>query len=297
MATGHEAEMNGMSGSVIADFVANAVFDDGPRRDPVRSRVLLGEDRLVVATENDRRTVPLSAIFDVSVSQVPRNLEDFVDQSVRVGYADDGVRRTLVLQGSHDTIDKFSVGLYRQILEDADAKARHPAKQGGRLTENDFRPVAVKPGRSDVTVRSSEGSFQIGLHAITDVTRVERSVDGTPEDVVSVRYWDGAQALTTEFTYDEPKRRSVLARYLRLRTHGAQETLADATVDEAAEEALVALYAGAPRDRLPAILDRDPADVEALVTELEAQRLVADAEAGTLTAAGRLVVAKRYDAD
>lgn len=284
-----------MSESVVADFVANANSDGSDGPDGERSRVLLSEDRLVVATDDDRTVVDLDEVVDVLVSRVPRDLGDFVDQTVLVAYTEAERRRTVVVTGPHETIDRFARYLYKATLRGSGATVKHPARRGGRIVDAPRRTARVAPESDSLALRCEEGACHVELASVESVTKCTRSVDGRSRPVLSVCHGDATRTLATEIAHESVQTLNVLARFLRLELFRLESDLADVAIDETEAEALAVIYAGGDPGALERVLDTDADAVEALLAGLEQKGLVVDAGDPTLTNRGRVSVAQRID--
>lgn len=284
-----------MATSVVADFQAEALYDDTYRPDPKRCRVLLSEDRLVVASDGRRTAIGLSSIFDVIVSRIPKDLADFFDQTILVGYVDGRARRTIIIKGEHARIDKFALYLYKATLQGTGAQVKHPARRGGRVVDGDVVSARVTPTPHAVLFKGRDLEFEIDLSVITDVDHVRRDVEGTSRPVVSIRHMDDGQAVTTEIYHDSIRKLNILARYLRLRYFQLETKLEAMDVSNPETEALITLYSGGDPEHLEAVLDSDGPAVEEVLNGLVEKDLVADTESGSLTSQGQMIVASRID--
>lgn len=284
-----------MSESVIADFPARALYDDTYRMDADPCRVLLSKDRLVVASEDRKTQIQLSDIFDVIVSRIPKDLAEFFDQTVLIGYTQHNARRTLLVKGDHEKIDKFALYLYKATLQGDVARVKHPARQGGRLTTNDYNPVRVFPKPRSVEFAGDGQEFEIDLSIVTDISQVNRSVDGEDRSVLSVRHMTKEQAVTTEIYFSSIRKLNILARYLRLRYFQLLEQLEKIDITDEETEVIITLYSGGTPDLLPGMLDEDDAYVEEILDSLEEKGLITDQSTAELSTWGQLIVSDRIE--
>lgn len=306
-----------MSGSVVADFVAEALYAGGDGDEPRKVRVLLSEDRLVIAGDDGRTVIDLDDVFDVIVSKIPEDLGSFLDQSVLVAYVDGETRRTALIRGEHDRIDRFALFLHRAILGGTTAELRHPASEGGRVRDPPTRTVTVVPTREDVRFRSDDADVTIALDDVLDVGFERRSIGGRERPVLSVKYDADGTTTTTDVAHDDANRLNVLARHLRSEYYRAGEILTEIEVDETEKRALVALYAGVPPKDLERVLDvpddaagaggaggqqgqagradQPPVDADEVLAGLVEKELVADPDSGVLTHDGALVAVHRIE--
>ena len=284
-----------MSESVIADFPARALYDDTYRTDADPCRVLLSEDKLVVVSDDRRIQIALSEVFDIIVSRIPKDLAEFFDQTVLIGYTQRNARRTLLVKGEHDKIDRFALYLYKATLQGDVTQVKHPARKGGRLTDNEFEPVRVFPKPRSVEFVGDDRSFEIDLSIVTDISQVSRSIQGSDRSVLSVRHMTHDQAVTTEIYFSSIRKLNILARYLRLRYFQLLEQLESIDVTDEETEVLITLYSGGTPDLLPGMLGENEGYVDELLERLEEKGLITDQSTGELSTWGQLVVSDRIE--
>lgn len=284
-----------MPESVVADFIADALYDDTYRTDPERSRVILSRDRLVVASEDRRIAIDLSDVFDVIVSRIPKDLADFFDQTVLIGYTQGNARRTLLVKGDHDRIDKFALYLYKATLQGHAGRIKHPARKGGRLVDTPLRSARIFPQPRAVEFQGDDLEFSIDLAVVTDISHVRREVDGASRPVLSVQHMPDSGSVTTEITHGSVRKLNILARYLRLRYFQLEEKIETIDIGPEETELLVALYSGGQPGQLAAMLDHDDAAVDGMLEDLEEKGLLTDATEGELTTWGRMVVSNNIE--
>jgi helix-turn-helix protein len=280
-----------MSEKVIADFVARFTLDTFDSPDPVKGRVVLSQRRLVLATADSKTTVPLTAIFDVNVGHVPNELEGFFQDTITIAYRDDDARRVAVLEAGTEEVSRFKTVLFKAELNGTEARVKHPARVGGRVTDSSFQQakLEIEPG----TVRfAAADPLSVELANVTYFQREER--DGGP--VVAVRHADEGQSVTSEFTVASERKLNLLGRYLRLEYSELAQAVEDVDTSEAEIEALVAIYSGGTSADLAGMLGVDSSRVAMLLTDLREKGLVDEGEKGlSLTAQGQLLVSDRIE--
>jgi helix-turn-helix protein len=234
--------------SIVVDFVANFVAGGSGTFEPLKGRVLMSERRLILATSNSKTVVPLRSVFDVAVGQVPPEVEQFFDHTVMVGYVVDGQQRTTVVGGDRETVEKFSLILYRATLHGSTVHLKHPAKVGGRLSDEPLREVGLHletdrvafPGTEDLA--PDGGVFGIDLGSIVFFEVLERTVEGEPRLVLSVQHNTHERTVTTEISMDSRRKMNILGRYLRQMYHYLVSDVKKIDVSDEALEVLVGLY-------------------------------------------------------
>lgn len=288
-----------MSESVIADFVAKFNSENTARGKPVKGRVVLSQRRLVLAANGeDKATIPLSAIFDIAVGQVPDGLGDFFDSTVTIAFERSGSRYVAVIEAGDDTIDKFTTVLFKAILNGTEMTVKHPARVGGRVTDEEYTPARLSLQPKRVRFKTAGGNVDISLSTVTGFDRSTREIGAAATPVLEVRHMDGGQSTLTMAAIDSPRKLSILGRYLRLEYADLTAQLKDIEIGDAEKEVLVALYSGAGGQgmSLANVIDEEPKTVTMLLTRLESDDLVVNSERGTkLTPKGQVVVSNHLD--
>ena len=283
-----------MSESVIADFVATFDSDVLKTTDPIKGRILLSEKRLVLAVrDGDKLTIPLTSIFDVAVGHVPEELDGFFDSTVTIAFEKQERRFITAIEADDDTVEKFSNVLFKALLNGTDVMVRHPARVGGRVTDEAFRPSKLVLNPERVEFKNSREAVNVKLAAVTKFDHTKRDIAGTRRPVLDVHHNPQGTALLTQAATESPRKMSLLGRYLRLEYSNLMGDLRDVSLSGDEKELLVAIYAGAGTEgmSLPQIVGRDPSEVTMLLNDLEADDLVVDAKEGTmLTPKGQVLV-------
>lgn len=288
-----------MSESVIADFVAKFNSDMLKRTEPIKGRVLLSEKRLVLAVRgNDKLTIPLDSIFDIAVGKVPEELEGFFESTVTIAFQKNDRQFVAAIEGDDEKIQKFSTVLYKAILNGTTMTVKHPARVGGRVTDEEFVPAKLflKPGH--VEFKTQDGAIDITLAEVTEFSRAEHEIAGADRPALEVRHMPGGTAVLTVAAIDSARKMGILGRYLRLEYSDLMAELKEIELTDDKKEILIAIYSGAGGEgmSLAQIIDKEPSEVTMLLNRLEEDDLVVDSEDGTkLTPKGQVVVNKHLE--
>jgi helix-turn-helix protein len=283
-----------MSESVIADFVAKFNSESTARSGATKGRVLLSQKRLVLApNEHEKATIPLSSILDIAVGQVPKDMGEFFDATVTVAFEHDGHQHVAAIEAGDDKIDKFSTVLFKAILNGTDMTVKHPARRGGRVTDEDFVPTQLFLTPGTVQFRNDQQTIDITLTAITGFDRGTRKIAGASRPVLEFRHMSQGQSVMTMAATDSSRKMSILGRYLRLEYSDLMTELKDVELTEDKKEVLIAIYSGAGGEgmSLATVVGTEASQVTMVLNELEADGLVVDSADGTkLTPKGKVVV-------
>lgn len=282
-----------MTENVIADFVADFIPDSTAYSDTVHGRVILSPHRLVLASSENRTTIPLTDMFDIAVGHVPPGVSEFFDSTVSIGYKTHGGQTTAVLEAKEAVIDKFVSVLFKAHLNGTTVYVKHPARIGGRVTQASTRHGTIKLYDDAVGVTDLESPFAIELSEVTSFNRSTRTFGGHQKPAVDVRHMNAGQAITTELTLESERKLNLLGRYLRLEYSDLLGSVRELELSDREIEALVALYSSDRIDDLAGLLDIDAEEAPDLLQSLAEKDLI-DPDAGhSLTARGLLVVSDR----
>lgn len=283
--------------SIVVDFVANFVAGGNASFDPVKGRVLMSSRRLILATSRSKTVIPITSVFDIAVGQVPPEVDEFFDFTVMVGYIVDNRRQTTVIGGDRDTIEKFSLLLFRAALNGSETVVKHPAKVGGRVMESEKRTTGLHLDYESVTfpgnaeLGEADEPFAIDLASVIFFEVIERTIEGEKRLVLSVQHVENGQTVTTEISLPSRRKMNVLGRYLRLIYHWIKSDVRDVEVTEESLEVLVGLYSTGPGIDLASLLELDENELEAKLEDLFEDDLITDDTTPCeLTPQGRFVV-------
>ncbi|MGM0447017.1 MAG: CheF family chemotaxis protein [Methanobacteriota archaeon] len=280
-----------MEESVVADFVGRVHAASIGTDEPVTGRVLLSQRRLVVATDDGKETVPLSRVFDVVVGSVPGDLRSFFSDSVTVAYERGGSRRTALVEGEPDDMDKFVRLLFTALLRNVSVTVRHPAKVGGRVTDaTDHRAsVSVSPGK--IRFENCPEPFAVDLSAVIDYERTDRTLGGTKRPALVFRHVLDERTVTSIATVPNERALNILGRYIKIEYDEAMEDLDSFDPTEEQLEILVSIYSAGGEANIADVITGDVTQTSMILDTLREADLVADGEDGTtLTRKGQMVV-------
>jgi helix-turn-helix protein len=284
-----------MSESAIADFVTSFIPNTATHAEPVRGRVVMSKRRIVLATEDEKTTIPLNGVFDVQHETAPGDLAEFFDDTVTVGYERDGDRHVAVIEGGGDTVERFVVLVFKGLLNGAKVHVKHPARRGGRITDRSFESGGLAVSDGTVAIKGGVGT-RIDISTVTHFERVEREVGGTSRQLLSVRHMGDTGPITTELALDSGRRMNLLGRFIRLRYTHLKQDLESVDLTDEETEALVAIYSSGPSANLATVLGIDASQLTFHLNNLIDKGLVEDDQDGTrLTSMGQAAVSEHIE--
>lgn len=288
-----------MSESIIADFVAQFDSSVATRAEPAKGRVLLSNKRLVLAVNNnDRLTIPLRSVTDVAVGHVPDEIQGFFESTVTLAFELNGRRHKAVIEAEDSTIQKFATVLFKAILNGTRMSIKHPARIGGRVTDESFAPCRLFLQPQSVRFKAESEVVEIRLATVTKFSRANRDINGNSQPVLELQHMPSGEAMVTMAAANTPRKMTILGRYLRLEYTELMNELKDVEITADEKEILTAVYSGGGQEgvSLAGIVDIDPSNVTMVLNRLEEKELVIDTASGTrLTPKGQIVVNRHLE--
>jgi len=253
----------------------------------------MSKRRIVLASDDAKTTIPLQGVFDVQHETAPGDLARFFEDTVTIAYERDGQRHVAVVEGGGDTVDRFVTLVFKGLLHGTAVHVKHPARRGGRVTDQSFQPgkLGLAPGK---LLLESVGAT-VDLSTVSDFERVDRELNGSTRQLLSVRHMGDTGPITTELALNSGRKMNLLGRYIRLQYTHLKQELKDVSLTDEEVEALVATYSSGPDASLAAVLGIDASRVTMLLNNLIEKELVTDNDGITLTSLGRAAVSEHIE--
>lgn len=288
-----------MSESVIADFVAHFNSTKMNGDEPIKGRVVLSQKRLVLAVKDtDKLTIPLSAVHDIGVGQVPEELDGFFQTTVTLIFQDGNHGYVAAIEGDDEKILTFSELLFKAILNGMDVNIRHPARIGGRKVTEEFIPASVTLQPKSVKFTTESESIPVDLAAVAKITRNRREIHGLDRPILEIRHISNGQAILSMIATQSSRKMELLSRYLRLEYSKMVSEIGDISLSGDEKQLLVAVYSGAGEEgiSLPSILNMEEEAVEEICKTLMEDDLLTETKSGLeLTPKGQIVVNRHLE--
>ena len=279
--------------SVLADFTAELTTETQIATEPTNARVILGSDQLVLAvSENQKEVVSLSAIMDINPNSVPQIFDPPSAKPVTVAYTRDEDRQVALISGDKNNINKFTLVLFKTILNGIKTTIKHPAKLGGRTIDSDFRGGILGVKTGTVRVDTEDGPVSIDTEKVIDFNRNTRSIDGTDRPVLITDHMRNGKAISSIIATDSRQSFEILGRFLRMRYSEHMNALQQLTLSDDETELLTTIYSTGDEDTtLAKVAGIDPQKLKSLMHALHEKELIeASKEEPVLTSKGQVVV-------
>jgi hypothetical protein len=227
--------------------------------DWMNGRILLSNQRLVLASTAGKRTIPLTDI---------EGLGGRFDANQRIATVSDYVAIHLpegvVLVAPAD-FEEFENDLFSALLNYESYLARHPAVAGGVVQNTEWERARVKVEQEAVSVATVGGTFvEIRLDDIGDINTGQRTVMDRERRVIEVEHSDDGTSLQT-YLSGPARECGILATLLRKGEEQSETSLDLSATDK---QVLTALYSGVEPFDIPSFLGLDVDEVEELFQRL-----------------------------
>lgn len=244
------------------------VVKDGRKLNDVEwipGRLVLSNKRLVLASNEGKRTIPVSEIRSIRTRQ---NVNEAIAQVS--GYISIQTGRNVLLLAPADE-EAFAENLFSARLDQQVVLAKHPAVKGGVVQDTDWEKARVQMGEDAVELAISTGEFvEIELDDVGTVEETERTVMGKERSVLEAEHAIEGTSVKT-FLSGSQSDCSVLASLLR---SGDQHVESDIDLSEDEREVLMALYSGVSPFEIPDFVGLDVEEVEDIFDRLADQGVV-----------------------
>lgn len=244
------------------------VVKDGrkvPEIEWIPGRVLLSNKRLVLASQDGKRTIPLSKIRSIKSRENANESLAQVSSYISIQVKSDV---TLVSVQNHQ---EFEQTLYDAVLDQTVIAVKHPAVEGGVVQNTTWEKGKVTlefdgaTEQGTVALATSSGTFiEIDLTDVGIVEENEGDVLGEERYFIEVEHTEDGTAVETHISGPRQK----VAILTALLQKGEQQNTTDVELSSEKTEVLMALYSGVSPFQIPEFTGMDVEQVEEVYDEL-----------------------------
>ena len=223
-------------------------------------RILLSTRRIVLASSEGKRTIPLGEVSSIKGRQDANKPLAKVSSYLSLQVGNDV---TLVAPNNHE---EFEHQLFSAVLDQQVALVKHPAVEGGVVQGTSWEKGRLTLEEDGVVALAiASGQFvEIEIDDVGAVAEQEGEVKGEQRFVIEVEHTEEGTAVETHITGPRSKV-AVLASLLR---KGEQKNTTDVQLTEEQNEVLMALYSGVSPFQIPDFVGIDVERVEEIYDEL-----------------------------
>lgn len=249
----------------------------------IGGRILLSNKRLVLASNEGKRTIPLSKIGTIrgrqDATQPLAQVSNYLSLQV-------GNDVTLIAPNQHEAFER---ALYNAVLDRATVAVKHPAVEGGVVQETGWSKARIKITDEDVKFALADGDLVVvDRDDIGEVETEERTVLNEERRIIEVEHTEDGISVETYVTGDADDV-SVLERVLE---EGVERNRADLDLGPVEKQVVMALHSGVSPFEIPDFVGADVEEIEAIydrLIELEVIEVVRERTEVEMTAQGRSV--------
>jgi hypothetical protein len=228
-------------------------------------RIILSTKRVVLVSNEGKRTIPLSNVRSIKgrqdASQPLAQVSSYISLQM-------GGDVTLLSPKNHEA---FEQNLYSAILDQQVILAKHPAVTGGVVQDTGWEKGRLKIEDGEVDLAIATGQFvEIEIDDMGTVEHHDQEVLGDERPVIEVEHTEEATAVQTNIS-GNPQHVHVLASLLR---KGEQKNTTDVELSDRENEVLMALYSGVSPFQIPEFVGLDVEDVEDIFDQLIEQGIL-----------------------
>jgi helix-turn-helix protein len=225
----------------------------------ISGRILLSTRRLILATNEGKRTIPLATIKSIKGRQDANQPLAQVSSYISLQMGSDV---TLISPQDHE---QFEQELYSAILDQQVILVKHPAVEGGVVQNPGWEKGRLKVEDGDVALALATGQFvEIEVDDVGTVEATDRELKGDRRRVIEVEHTQDGTAVETHIS-GASQHVTVLASLLR---KGEQKNTTDVELSDRESEVLMALYSGVSPFQIPEFVGMDVETVEETFDQL-----------------------------
>ena len=285
------------SAEVVADFSAKLLTDDMDQLKPVKGRVLLNHEQLVLVTGDRKEVILLSHIASTDPGSVVNSVSQFLEEAIAIAYDRNESQKRAVIGGSPDTIAKFRTLLFKILVGKQTVIAKHPAKRGGRTTDAPALKMVLEINEDSITLSKDDKSAEIHVEAVIGFEHEKRQLGDKPRPTLIVDHAPGGTTLTTFISLLSQRKLMFLSQFIRQNYSRVVADVKDIEVAESETQVLVSLYSAGGSAKRDILKVSDNDQPEAMIEDLEQKRLVAQQDGELhLTSRGEIVVTDQIEA-
>ncbi|MFW6320604.1 MAG: CheF family chemotaxis protein [Halohasta sp.] len=226
-----------------------------------QGRILLSNRRIIIATADGKRTIPLSKIEGLGGRHDPNQNIAAVSSYLSLKIDNDVM---LISASDHE---EFKHSVYKAVLDQKIAQAKHPAVAGGVVQDTSWEKARLKVEKEAIAAALKSGSFvRLDLNDISGVETEQRTVNGEKKVVIQVSHVEGDDNTSVQTHLTGPKR---ICMFLQsFLAEGERRSQTNVDLSEADKEVLMALYSGVSPFEIPAFIGMDVDAVEEIFERL-----------------------------
>ena len=238
------------------------VVVDGRKRNDVdwrSGRIILSNRRLVLVSNEGKRTIPLSEVSGVkgrnNVNKAIAKVSGYLSLQV-------GANVTLIAPSD---VESFERTLYSALLDQTTVLVKHPAVKGGVVQDEGWEKGRLTVEDRTVNLAITTGTFvELDVDDVGTVERTEKAVRGTQRRAIEIEHTIDGTSVETHVS-GGLQTVSVLETFVR---RGEEQHSGDVDLTKEENEVLMALYTGVSPFQIPSFVGMEVDQVEEIFDRL-----------------------------
>jgi len=223
-------------------------------------RILLSTKRLVLASNEGKRQLPLTEITTVKNRKNANQAMAAVSGYFSIQLGSD------VFLVAPSEVDAFEDSLYTALLDGEAVLVKHPAVEGGVVQDTQWAKGRVNIDGDVVGLAVSSGQFvEIELEDVGGVDAREATVRSDERRVLKIEHTDDDGTSVQTHVSGTARHVAILESLVR---QGELQNATDADLDQTDTEVLMALYSGVSPFEIPDFVGMEIEKVEAVFDRL-----------------------------
>jgi hypothetical protein len=240
---------------------------------------------MLVITNIDKLSFNIRRIFDVRKVEIPEDIKELMEGSIKIGFIKDEKPRILIIKGDESKLEKFISILMRLLLNGNRVIYKHPAVRGGVILDKEWKKGLLRISRGAIVLDNSP----VRLCSVRDIKTELKEVGRDRVEVLNVRMMNSGEAISSYIYLPDRKAMNLLGRYIAFEYGGMLRTLQKLKISDFEKQIMQAVYSGLAIEDLPAIINSEAADIQRIVNNLEEKNLLKN---GRLTPVGEVAVSR-----
>lgn len=280
---------------VVADFTGKILTEEMGQFKPVKGRVLLNREQLVLASKPINKKIILSEITSVHTEPISGKLSVFFDDVISLIYERDDDIKRVIIGGELDTISKFTRVLFMILIGKETVLTKHPEKKGGRVLNKSAEKMKLNLNGSEIVVANDKRKDKIHINRVVGFNHIKQKMVDKSRPTLVLDYVAGETTVTSCISLLSERKLKLLSRFARLRYDKINSDLNMSNISEAEVELLVSIYSTG-QIMAPNYLTTDNEKNKNEVMEKLHDNKLIDEKTGTisLTHKGKIAVNRHY---
>ena len=280
---------------VVADFSGKILIKDLDQIKPVRGRVILNREQLVLVTEPAKKTILLSEIVSVHAGSIDQKLSMFFDDAINIIHKRGDTIYRAIIGTNAETLSKFVRVVFMILIGKGTVLANHPIKKGGRVVSTNIEKMMLRLNGTKIELINNGRKDTIPNNSIIGFRHVEDEIRGKTRPTLVLDYVAGETTLTSTISLLSSRKLKLLSRFARVKYDKLNRNLNISDFTQPEMCFLIQLYAEKRATMLDDIVENDQSNIVSISNKMKGKQLIEKKSEGfRLTNKGKIAVHRYY---